>query len=118
MILIAVLLIAAIYPVLWLILCTFKTQTEFTMNSAFSLPKSFNFENYIKAWNTGNMGTSFVNSIICTAGSMLLIVITAVPLSFALAKNEMETQIKHQWLHPYWNDGSDTGSADPFIYDL
>lgn len=35
MILIAVLLIAAIYPVLWLILCTFKTQTEFTMNSAF-----------------------------------------------------------------------------------
>ena len=116
MILIAVLLIAAIYPVLWLILCTFKTQTEFTMNSAFSLPKSFNFENYIKAWNTGNMGTSFVNSIICTAGSMLLIVITAVPLSFG--KNEMETQIKHQWLHPYWNDGSDTGSADPFIYDL
>lgn len=41
---------------------------------------------------------------------------SAVILCFG--KNEMETQIKHQWLHPYWNDGSDTGSADPFIYDL
>ena len=85
-ILVAFLLVVAIYPVVWLILSSFKTQTEFTLNSAFSLPRSFNFENYVKAWNTGNMGTSFVNSIICTAGSMLLIVVTAVPLSFALVK--------------------------------
>ena len=85
-VLVVFLLIVAIYPVLWLILSSLKTQTEFTMNSAFSLPQSFNFENYVKAWNTGNMGTSFVNSIICTVGSMLLIVVTAVPLSFALVK--------------------------------
>lgn len=84
--LIAIMIIVAIYPVIWLILSSFKTQNEFTLNSAFSLPHTFSFENYIKAWTTGNMGRSFLNSAICTAGSMILIVVTAVPLSFALVK--------------------------------
>ena len=60
-ILVVLLLVVAIYPVLWLILSSLKTQNELTLNSAFSLPGSFNFENYIEAWTTGNMGSSFVN---------------------------------------------------------
>lgn len=92
-VLIALLLVIAIYPVLWLILSSFKTQNEFTLNSAFSLPSSFNFDNYVKAWTTGNMGTSFINSIICTAGSMILIIITAVPLSFALVKMKWKQRL-------------------------
>lgn len=86
MLVIAVLLVLAIYPVVWLILSSFKTQNEFTMNSAFSLPESFAFDNFIKAWTTGNMGTSFVNSLITTFGSMILIVAIVVPVSFAIAK--------------------------------
>lgn len=85
-ILIAIMVVAAIYPVIWLILSAFKTQTEFTLNSAFSLPHSFSFDNFVKAWTIGNMGTSFLNSAICTAGSMILIVVTAGPLSFAIVK--------------------------------
>lgn len=85
-VLIALLLVIAIYPVVWLILSSFKTQNEFTLKSAFSLPGSLNFDNYVKAWTTGNMGSSFINSVICTAGSMVLIILTAVPLSFALVK--------------------------------
>lgn len=86
MVLIVLLLVIAIYPVLWLILSSLKTQNELTLNSAFSLPGSLNFDNYVEAWTTGNMGSSFVNSVICTAGSMLLIVVIAVPFSFALVK--------------------------------
>ena len=85
-ILVVLLLVIAIYPVLWLILSSLKTQNELTLNSAFSLPGSLNFDNYVEAWTTGNMGSSFVNSVICTAGSMLLIVVIAVPFSFALVK--------------------------------
>lgn len=85
-ILIAIMVIVAVYPVIWLILSAFKTQNEFTLNSAFSLPHSFSLDNFVKAWTTGNMGTSFLNSVICTAGSMILIVITAVPLSFSIVK--------------------------------
>lgn len=86
MILVAVLLIFAIYPVVWLILSAFKTQNEFTMNSAFSLPHSFAFDNFVKAWTTGNMGSSFLNSIVTTFGSMVLIVVIVVPVSFAIVK--------------------------------
>lgn len=86
MILVAVLLIFAIYPVVWLILSAFKTQNEFTMNSAFSLPHSFAFDNFVKAWTTGNMGSSFLNSIVTTFGSMILIVVIVVPVSFAIVK--------------------------------
>ncbi|MED9882435.1 MAG: carbohydrate ABC transporter permease [Blautia sp.] len=86
MLVIAALLVLAIYPVVWLILSAFKTQNEFTMNSAFSLPESFAFDNFIKAWTTGNMGTSFVNSLITTFGSMILVVAIVVPVSFAIAK--------------------------------
>lgn len=85
-ILITIMVVVAIYPVIWLILSAFKTQNEFTLNSAFSLPHSFSFDNFIKAWTTGNMGVSFLNSVITTAGSMVLIVVTAVPLSFVLVK--------------------------------
>lgn len=85
-IIVSALLVVAIYPVLWLILSAFKTQNEFTMNSAFSLPHSFSLDNFIQAWTTGNMGTSFLNSIITTFGSMVLIVVIVVPVSFAIAK--------------------------------
>ena len=82
------LLIISIYPVIWLLISSFKTQTEFTMNSVFSLPGSLGagIENYADAWTTGNMGTAFINSVVCTAGSMILIVLTALPISFAIAK--------------------------------
>lgn len=86
LIVLAVLLIVSIYPVIWLIISSFKTQSEFNLNSVFSLPSSFSFENYIDAWTTGNMGTSFINSVICTAGSMILIILVALPISFAIAK--------------------------------
>ena len=83
---IALLVVISIYPVLWLLLSSFKTQTEFSMNPVYALPESLAFENYIDAWTTGNMGVSFLNSVLCTAGSMILIVIVALPVSFAISK--------------------------------
>lgn len=93
LLILAFLLIISIYPVIWLLISSFKTQTEFTLNSVFSLPGSFSagIENYVDAWTTGNMGTAFINSVVCTAGSMVLIILTALPISFAIAKM--------QWKH-------------------
>ncbi len=88
LIVLAFLLIISIYPVIWLLISSFKTQTEFNLNSVFSLPGSMGagIDNYKDAWTTGNMGTAFINSVICTAGSMALIIVTALPVSFAISK--------------------------------
>lgn len=75
-----------VYPIFWLIVNSFKTTEEFTTQSVFSLPHALHFENYIDAWTSGNIGRSFLNSIIATAASMVLVLILAVPFSFAVSK--------------------------------
>lgn len=86
LIVIAIALVVCIYPIIWLILSSFKTTQEFSLYPSYSLPKAFNLENYTEAWTAGNMGTYFRNSIICTLGSLILIVVIALPVSFALTK--------------------------------
>ena len=78
-------LLAAIYPVIWLMISSFKAPFEFT-RPAFSLPQTLYFENYIRAWVRGNLGTYYRNSVISTSGALLLIIITSSTISFAITK--------------------------------
>lgn len=79
-------LIVSLYPIVWLILSSMKTTQEFSLYPSYALPKSINFANYVSAWTSGNMGTYFKNSVFCTLGSLILIVLIALPASFALTK--------------------------------
>ena len=71
---IGIALIISLYPVVWLVLSSFKSTQEFSLYPTYSLPKSFHIENYIEAWTSGNMGVYFRNSILCTLGSLILII--------------------------------------------
>lgn len=65
------------YPILWMIFNSFKTGTEFSMNS-FSLPTSLHWENYIEAWKTAELSTYFANSVgISILATVLTILIGA-----------------------------------------
>lgn len=79
-------LVVSLYPVVWLLLSSFKTTQEFSISPSYSLPEGLYLDNYVSAWTSGNMGTFFKNSIICTLGSLILIIIIALPVSFALTK--------------------------------
>ncbi|MFC7622714.1 carbohydrate ABC transporter permease [Microlunatus sp. GCM10028923] len=81
---IAVLMIIGIYPVLWLFLSSFKTQREFIQESTFALPESFNVDNYVQAWTTGNIARNFLNSAIVTAPSLTLTLLFGVGAAFAI----------------------------------
>lgn len=85
-IIIGIALVLSIYPVIWLILSSFKTTQEFSLLPSYALPQGLYLDNYISAWTSGNMGVYFKNSIICTLGSLILIVVVALPASFALTK--------------------------------
>lgn len=85
-IVIGIALITSLYPVVWLVLSSFKTTQEFSLLPSYALPSSLYLDNYVAAWTTGNMGTYFKNSVICTLGSLVLIVVIALPASFALTK--------------------------------
>jgi N-acetylglucosamine transport system permease protein len=62
-------------PLIWVLLSSFKNNTEIFLGQPFGLPGSFSFESYVNAWNTAHVGQYFVNSVfvvaVSTAGTML-----------------------------------------------
>lgn len=74
-----------VVPILWAILTSFKTSTEF-LTDAWALPQSIHIQNYINAITEAHMGQYFGNSIFLTAFSLILLFFLVVPSSYALAR--------------------------------
>ena len=83
-IVITILLVVVLYPQLWIVLGSFKTQTEFLSNPTWALPESLNFENYFQALTRGNVAVNYLNSILVTLPSVALIVFLGVAAGYAL----------------------------------
>jgi len=64
-----------IAPLIWVILASFKSNTEIFTQAPFSLPSKISFETYKTAWTEAHVGRYFMNSVfvvaISTAGTML-----------------------------------------------
>ncbi|OXM17003.1 carbohydrate ABC transporter permease [Paenibacillus herberti] len=80
-----VLLAIVTVPIFWAILASFKTNMEI-VNQPFSLPKTWNFDNYVKAWNLGNFNSYFWNTTLITIGGMVLVLVVACPAGYAFAQ--------------------------------
>lgn len=81
---VTLLLIIVLYPQVWMILGSFKTQAEFLSNPTWALPEAFNLDNYIQAFTRGNVATNYRNSLLVTLPSVALIVLLGVAAGFAL----------------------------------
>ncbi|MRG58294.1 ABC transporter permease subunit [Agromyces sp. CFH 90414] len=82
---VAVLLIAVGYPLVWLLMGSFKTQAEFLNNPTWALPEDWtNFDNYVEAFTTGNLAVYIKNSILATLPALALTIIIGVAAGFAL----------------------------------
>ncbi|WP_027629815.1 carbohydrate ABC transporter permease [Ruminiclostridium cellobioparum] len=79
--------IMVVYPLLWTILTSFKTNTEI-LGNPWVLPKSVNIGNYVSAFTKANIGSYSINSVLVTAGSIILLVTMAVSSAYALARYE------------------------------
>ncbi|WP_456789740.1 carbohydrate ABC transporter permease [Cellulomonas sp. P5_C5] len=74
-----------VFPLVWLVLGSLKTQSEFLNNPAFALPENWlNFENYTRAITEGNLGTYARNSVLAVIPSLFLTIILGVAAGFAL----------------------------------
>ena len=83
-ILVAILLVIVVYPLVWLLLGSFKTNAEFLDNPVWSLPSSFSFDNYVEAWNTGNIAQYATNSVLSVFPALALIILLGTAAGFAL----------------------------------
>ena len=80
----AVLLVVVLYPMVWLLLGSFKTNTEFLENPVWALPETFSFNNYAEAWTTGNIAQYVTNSVIAVFPALFLMILLGSAAGFAL----------------------------------
>lgn len=83
-----VLVLIEVYPIFWMLTASLKQPSEFVSKPAYALMDGFYIKNYVDAWTRGNMGTFFVNSLICTLVSLVFIVLFSVTVGFAVTKME------------------------------
>ncbi|MEJ1192308.1 carbohydrate ABC transporter permease [Arthrobacter sp. R4] len=83
-IIVTIVVVVVLYPQVWMILGSFKTQSEFLSNPALSLPENWIFDNYTTALNNGNVSRNYLNSILVTIPSVALIVLIGVAAGYAL----------------------------------
>lgn len=81
----AVLIISDLYPFVWMLLSSFKMNSEFAQ-SMFSLPNGLYYQNYIQAYQYGNIGVLFQNTTFVTLISIALLWIISSTCAFALTK--------------------------------
>jgi len=74
-----------ILPLVWLVISSFKSTTEFRLNRA-GLPHVWTTVNYPGAWALGEFDKLIGNSVIYTAGATLGIIVFSILAGFAFAK--------------------------------
>ena len=74
-----------VYPVIWMVLASFKTNTEVVTN-IWGLPSQLHWENYTEAWRAANLGYALFNSVVTSVGTVALVVILAAIAAYAFAR--------------------------------
>jgi raffinose/stachyose/melibiose transport system permease protein len=80
MLFLTVICLVWIYPFLWTVSASLKTQQEIFTSGLSLIPQDWRFENYERAWVTANFSTYMVNTIIITVSTVVL-TITVTSLS-------------------------------------
>jgi raffinose/stachyose/melibiose transport system permease protein len=76
----------AIYPIIWLIVNSFKSNADYQLNKVNLPPIWYPKENYGGAWSMGDFSKLLPNSLIYTVVGTLGVVLIATLASFAFAK--------------------------------
>lgn len=79
-----IMVILAVFPIIWVFLAGFKDLKEF-MSSTAILPASFDFSNYGKTWSQLNIMQNYLNSLISVAGCVVCALIFNGLLAYGLA---------------------------------
>lgn len=73
------------FPVIWMVVASFKSRGEFTTN-IWGLPQVFTLDNYSSAWEAAHLGTALLNSLIVAGVTTALVLVLALLAGYALAR--------------------------------
>ena len=79
-------IIFVLIPFLWALSTSFKTLPEFMSETVQYLPKKLNFDNYIFVWTKSGFSKYFMNSIIVSFSSVIIISLLCICNAYALSR--------------------------------
>ena len=79
-----VMMVFAVFPLVWVVLAGFKDLKEF-MSSTSLLPRSFDLGLFLKTWNQLGIAKNYLNSLISVVGSVICALIFNGLLGYGLA---------------------------------
>ncbi|MFC6457340.1 MULTISPECIES: carbohydrate ABC transporter permease [Paenibacillus] len=86
MVLLSVLFVTQIYPLVWLLLYSLKTNEEILSGSFFSLPQSPQWHNFKDAYVSGNYLRYLFNSFFVTSVTMLTVIVLCSMVAYAITR--------------------------------
>lgn len=75
-----------IYPLIWLVFFSLKDNQEVFNASPFALPTNPKWQNYVTVWTEGNISLYFLNSVWITLVAVVLTVLSASLVTFAITR--------------------------------
>lgn len=81
----------SIYPLVWMVLYSFKDNNEIFITNPFGLPKVWHWENYAEALKAFDVLTYFKNSIIVSVVTIVLVELCALMFCYVVARVQNRT---------------------------
>lgn len=75
-----------IYPFLWMISASFKSQSDFFGSGLSLIPKQIDTSNYARAWEEANFSVYFLNSIIVSACVVVIVLLTTSMAGYVMGR--------------------------------
>jgi raffinose/stachyose/melibiose transport system permease protein len=85
-VILAVIALLWIYPFLWMLSASLKTNNEIISSGLNLIPGKPHFENYAKTWGQANFGRYFFNSLVVTFFSVSLVVFMTILSGYVLGR--------------------------------
>ncbi len=77
-----------IYPFLWMVSASLKTSLELFTKGLNLIPEHFNWQNYTRAWQKAGFSLYLFNTVIITAGALLVVLVRCSLAGYALGRYE------------------------------
>lgn len=75
----------SVFSLLWIILTSIKSNRELYAG-VWTLPQMVHVENYVKAWNVVNLKAYFLNSVLITFSSIIVLTFICTPAAYVLSR--------------------------------
>jgi N-acetylglucosamine transport system permease protein len=78
--------VMVIYPLLWVVMSSFKSDSEVIREPLSIIPGKLRWENFGRAWTNGHFGDLFLNTVIVLAGGVFLTMLLGSMAAYVLAR--------------------------------